>query len=158
MELYQVCSNYAPGAKNGPAPGVTTLPGTQSAFNRYLYVSFKQNFEERFRATWPSCLNKWWGYCNRLCRSVMHFLLHHSTKSNQIWHVRCSYQWGVQWFNFWGGRAKRSIIIKFQLQINFKQMKGINYIRGDFHLVSWGGGWGWGTLFFNFLYIVMWHI
>ena len=23
VDLYQVCSNYAPGAKNGPAPGVT---------------------------------------------------------------------------------------------------------------------------------------
>ena len=30
--------------------------GTWSAFNRYLYVSFKQNSGERFRASWPSCL------------------------------------------------------------------------------------------------------
>ena len=25
VDLYQVCSNYAPGAKNVPAPGVTCL-------------------------------------------------------------------------------------------------------------------------------------
>ena len=24
-DIYQVCANYAPGAKNGPAPGVTCL-------------------------------------------------------------------------------------------------------------------------------------
>ena len=46
MDLYQVCSNYA------PAPG---SPGTWSDFYRYLYVSFKQNSGERLRATWPSC-------------------------------------------------------------------------------------------------------
>ena len=28
---------------------------TWPAFNMYLYVSFKQNSGERFRATWPSC-------------------------------------------------------------------------------------------------------
>ena len=33
-------------------------PGTWSAFNRFLYVSFKQNSGERFRATWPSCWSK----------------------------------------------------------------------------------------------------
>ena len=31
-------------------------PGTWLAFNRYLYVSFKQNSGERFRASWPTCL------------------------------------------------------------------------------------------------------
>ena len=31
--------------------------GTWPAFNRYLYVSDKQNLGERFRATWPSYLN-----------------------------------------------------------------------------------------------------
>ena len=40
-----------PWGQNGPAPG---LPGTWSAFYRYLYVSFKQNSGECFRATWPS--------------------------------------------------------------------------------------------------------
>ena len=40
-------------AENGPAQ---VSPGTWSAFNRYLYVSFKQNSGERFRGTWPSCL------------------------------------------------------------------------------------------------------
>ena len=33
-------------------------PGTWPAFNRYLYVSFKQNSGERLRATGPSCLGK----------------------------------------------------------------------------------------------------
>ena len=47
-DLYQACSKMAP-------PEVS--PGTWSAFSRYLYVSFKQNSGERFRATWPSCLN-----------------------------------------------------------------------------------------------------
>ena len=41
VDLYQVCSNYSTGAKNGRY--------------RYLYVSFKQNSGERLRATWPSC-------------------------------------------------------------------------------------------------------
>ena len=29
--------------------------GTWSTFYRYLYLSFKQNTGEHFRATWPSC-------------------------------------------------------------------------------------------------------
>ena len=53
VDLYKVCSNYAPGTKNGPAPGA---PGTWSAFNKYLDVSFKQNSGEQFRASWPSCI------------------------------------------------------------------------------------------------------
>ena len=32
------------------------LPGTWPAFNRYLYVSFKQNSGEQFSATWSSSL------------------------------------------------------------------------------------------------------
>ena len=35
------------------APQVS--PGTWPAFIRYLYVSFKQNLGEQFRASWPSC-------------------------------------------------------------------------------------------------------
>ena len=31
--------------------------GTWSAFNRYLYVSFKQNSGERFSATCPPCFH-----------------------------------------------------------------------------------------------------
>ena len=45
--------------QNGTAPG---SPGTWSAFYRYLYVSFRQNSGERFRATWTSCF-RW----TRLC-------------------------------------------------------------------------------------------
>ena len=32
-------------------------PGTWPAFNRYLYVIFKQNSGERFRASWPGPLD-----------------------------------------------------------------------------------------------------
>ena len=46
--LFKLC----PCCQNGPAPG---SPGTWSAFYRYLYVSFKQNSCESFRATGPSC-------------------------------------------------------------------------------------------------------
>ena len=51
VDLYQVCSNYAPGAKMAPHQ---MSPGTWSAFNRYLSVSFKQN-SERFWVTLPPC-------------------------------------------------------------------------------------------------------
>ena len=50
VDLYQVCSNYAPWAKIGLAH---LSPGTWPAFKRYLNVSFKQNSGERFRAKWP---------------------------------------------------------------------------------------------------------
>ena len=53
IDLYQVCTNYAPGAKNGPASGV--IRDMVSAFNRYLNLSCKQNSDERFRASWSYC-------------------------------------------------------------------------------------------------------
>ena len=53
VNLYQVCSIYAAGAKMA-LPLVP--PGTWPAFNKYLYVSFKQNSGERFRAFWSSYL------------------------------------------------------------------------------------------------------
>ena len=43
VDLFQVCSNNALGTKNG-LPQVS--PGTWSAFNRFQYVSFKQNSGE----------------------------------------------------------------------------------------------------------------
>ena len=46
VDLYQICSNYAPGVKTG-LPKVST--GTWSAISRY--VSFKQKSGERYRAT-----------------------------------------------------------------------------------------------------------
>ena len=46
--LFKLC----PWDQNNPAPG---SPESWSAFYRYLYVSFKQNSGEHFRATWPSC-------------------------------------------------------------------------------------------------------
>ena len=52
VDLFQVCSNNALWAENG-LPQVS--PGTWSAFNRFLYVSFKQNSGERFCAICPSC-------------------------------------------------------------------------------------------------------
>ena len=51
MDLFQVCSSNALGTKNG-FPQVSL--GTLSAFNRFLYVSFIQNSDEQFMATWPS--------------------------------------------------------------------------------------------------------
>ena len=48
VDLYQVCSNYAPEGKMAQRQ---VSPGTWSAFNRYLYVSFKQNSGERLRAS-----------------------------------------------------------------------------------------------------------
>ena len=51
VNLYQVCSNFAPWAKMALSK---VSPGTWSNFDRYLYVSFKQISGERFRATRPS--------------------------------------------------------------------------------------------------------
>ena len=48
VDLYQVCSNYAPGAKSGPAPGV---PRDLASFQQITIY----NSGEQFRATWPSC-------------------------------------------------------------------------------------------------------
>ena len=72
-------------------------------------------------------LKKRRGYCNRLRPSVRpsvrpsrYLLLNHWTKSNQIWCVCCSHEWGVQRHIFFGpapfgpwGGAKRSNIIKY---------------------------------------------
>ena len=117
-------------------------------------------------------LKKRWGYCNRLRPSVRlsvrpsvrpsrYLLLNHWTKSNHIWCVCCSHEWGVQRHIFfwprplgpWGG-AKRSNIIKFQLLSQFQkflnqtlcvfsQMKDIKHIRRDFHLAAWVMPQGW---------------
>ena len=89
-----------------------------------------------------------------------YLLLNHWTKSNQIWCVSCSNEWGVQRHIFlsgplgpWGG-AKRSNIIKFQLQSQFQRflnqtlcvfsyMKDIKHSRQDFHLDAWVMPQGW---------------
>ena len=55
VDLYPVCSNYAPGAKIDPTPGVTRDMGSFQQVQ--LYVSVKQNSGERFRATLPSLFN-----------------------------------------------------------------------------------------------------
>ena len=90
------------------------------------------------------------------------YLLNHWSKSNKIWCASCSHEWGVQQHMFWGpapwGGAKRSNIIKFQLQSQFQrflnqtlcvfsQMKNIEHTRRDFHLVAWVmlQGWGFGV-------------
>ena len=44
-------------------------------------------------------LKKRRGYCNRV-RPLCYLLLNHWTKSNQIWFVSCSHEWGVQRHNF----------------------------------------------------------
>ena len=102
-----------------------------------------------------------------------YLLLNHWMKSNQIWCVSCSHEWGVQRHFFfwprhlgpWGG-TKRSNIIKFQLQRFFNQtlcvfshMKNIKHIfgclghtQGSDLGVPWGvwggGGGGGGQIFF----------
>ena len=105
-------------------------------------------------------LKKRRGYCNRL-RPSRYLLLNHWKKSNQIWCVSCSHEWGMQrHIFFWPrplGRGKRSNIIKFQLLSQFQrflkqtllvfsQKKDIKHIRRDFHLAVWvwgvPGGWG----------------
>ena len=81
--------------------------------------------------------------------------LNHRMKFNQIWCVSCSNEQGVQphiyfWprpLGPWGG-AKRSNMIKYQLQSQFQrflnqtlcvfsQMKDITHIRRDYHSVTW---------------------
>ena len=110
-------------------------------------------------------LKKRWGYCNRLRPSVRpsvrpsrYLFLNHWTKSNQIWCVGCSHEWGVQQHIFFGpapwgpGEGPKgqisSNIIKTQLQSQFERffnqtlcvfshMKDIKHFRRDFHLAAW---------------------
>ena len=80
-------------------------------------------------------------------RPSCYLLLNHWMKSNQIWCVSCSHEWGVQQHIFFGpvpwGRTKSSNIVKLQLQSQFQiflnqtlcvfsQMKDIKHIRGIF--------------------------
>ena len=112
-------------------------------------------------------LKKRRGYCKRL-RPSRYLLLNHWMKSNQIWCVCCSHEWGVQgdiffglasWGPWEGPKGQISlIIIKFQLQSQFQrfsnqtlcvfsQMKDIKHIRRDFHLATWvmPNGWDLGV-------------
>ena len=107
-------------------------------------------------------LKKHRGYCNGLRPSVCpsrYLLLNHWTKSNQIWCVGCSHEWGVQrhiffgpapWCPGEGPKGQISLnIIKFQLIQSqferffnqtlcvFSHMKDIKHIRRDFHLAAW---------------------
>ena len=86
-----------------------------------------------------------------------YLLLNHWTKSNQIWCVCCSHEWGVQQHFFfptpWGpGEGPKDKIllniIKFQLQSQFQrflnqtlcvysQMKDIKHTRQYFHSAAW---------------------
>ena len=92
-------------------------------------------------------------------RPSRYLLLNHWMKSNQIWCVSCSHEWGVQRHIFFFGPApwgpgegpKGQIslnIIKFQLQSQFQRflnqtlcvfshMKDIKHIRRDFHSAAW---------------------
>ena len=106
-----------------------------------------------------------------------YLLLDHWTKSNQIWCVSCSHEWGVQrHFFFWPpplgkGQKVKYFIIYSELQGQFQRffnqtlcafsfMKDIKHIRHDFHLVArvmsqgsdlgvlWGV-WGGSNFFFS---------
>ena len=113
-------------------------------------------------------------------RPSRYLLLNHWTKSNQIWCVSCSHEWGVQrkfffgpapWGPGEGPKGQISLnIIKFQLQSQFQRflnqtlcvfshMKDIKHIRREFHSAAWvmpqgsdfGVPWGiWGVKFFFF--------
>ena len=96
-----------------------------------------------------------------VCPSVRlsrYLLLNHWTKSNPIWCVCCSHEWGVQrHFYFWPrplgplGGPKRSNVIKYhKISITksiskifepnfacFSQVKDTKHIRQDFHLAAW---------------------
>ena len=104
-------------------------------------------------------------------RPSRYLLLNHWTKSNQIWCVSCSHEWGVQQLIFfcpapWGpGEAPKGQIslniIKIQLQSQFQrflnqclcvfsQMKDIKHIRRDIilppgMLQGWDFGVPWGV-------------
>ena len=103
-----------------------------------------------------------------VCQS-RYLLLNHWTKSNHIWCVCCTHEWGVQrhiffWPRPWGpGEGPKGQIslntIEFQLLSQFQrflnqtlcvfsQMKDIKHIRRDFHLVAWvmPQGWDLGVL------------
>ena len=91
-------------------------------------------------------------------RPSRYLLLNRWTKSNQMWCVICSHEWGVQPHIFFypvpWGPGEGSNIIKFQLQSQFQRffnqtlcvfshMKNINHIRWDFNLAAWVMPQGW---------------
>ena len=105
-------------------------------------------------------------------RPLRYLLLKHWTKSNQIWCVCCSHEWGVQrricfGLALWGPwEGPKGLIllnmIKFQLQSKFQrflnqtlcvysQMKDIKHIRQDFYLAAWviPQGWDLGVPTYN---------
>ena len=92
--------------------------------------------------------------------SVTRLLLYHWTKSNQIWCVCWSHEWGVQRHIFVpppGEVPKGQILLnifKFQLKSQFQrllnqtlcvysQMNDIKHIRQDFHSAAWVMPQGW---------------
>ena len=118
-------------------------------------------------------------YVRLSVRPSRYLLLNHWRKSNQIWCVSCSHEWGAQRHIFfgpapWGVREgpKGQIsfnIIKIQLQSQFQrflnqtlcvfsEMKDIKHIGQDFHLAAWvmrqgwdlGVPWGSGVKIFFF--------
>ena len=85
-----------------------------------------------------------------------YLLLNHWTKANQIAHMNGACKATFFWPHPLGpsGGAKRSNIIKFQLQCQFQRFfnqtlcvfsrkKGIKHIRQDFHLATWVMPQGW---------------
>ena len=81
-------------------------------------------------------------------RPSRYLLLNHWTKSNQVWCVSCSHEWGVQRHIFFGpapwgpGEGPKGQIFFNQTLYVFSHMKDIKHIRRDFHLAP-GGPWDW---------------
>ena len=110
------------------------------------------------------------GFCNCLRPSVcpLCYLLNHWRKSSQIWrlvtHMNGACNSAI-WPRPWGV-VKRLCIIKFQLQVNFKDLyrtwcvfskiKDFKHIEQDFNSVAWVMPQGWvglggarGQIFFR---------
>ena len=94
------------------------------------------------------------GYCNGLCLSVcqlLHLLLNHLMKSNQIWcvhslqtaHLLFPPPWEGQKVKYNKISITKSISKIFRQNFLFPHMKDIKFIRRDFHSDTWVMPKGW---------------
>ena len=139
MDIYQVCSSCAPWAKIGP-PKVSL--GTWPAFNRYLYVSFKQNSGEQFRTSWPSCfilsirmLIFWFWHLNKINEASFFLFKSEKTQMRGIWN-----RWGRAWETinfFWPYvimASKTMLHAQWQILYIFKTKM---WFQNDFYVIRY---------------------